>query len=266
MTNISAFLVKKLRARTGVGIMDCKRALMCMKGDIDKSVDFLRKMGQIKAEKKQFLLTQNGSIFISFDHNLGVMLELSSETDFVSKHKDFLCLGEKILDYVLTHPMESIEFIRKHFEDLRTSLVMQVNENIVIRRIQTLNKKYITGYLHGRRIGVLVQTSSINNHLAKEIAMHIAASNPKYLRSDLVPKSIMEREYEIQLELAMQSKKSKPILEKIIKGRMIKFANEISLLGQNFIFDPHRKVSEVILKNNIDVISFVRYEVGEKYI
>ncbi|XBC39936.1 MAG: translation elongation factor Ts [Buchnera aphidicola (Chaetogeoica yunlongensis)] len=262
---ITLTLIKELRARTGVGVIDCKRALVFCKGNIEKAIDFLRKMGQVKAENKQFISTKCGLIFVSSNDQYGIIMELNCETDFVAKSLEFISFGKKILDYSLTGNICDVNLIKKYFEDLRIDLIMKMNENIVISRINVLKGKYITHYLHGNRIGVLLRINIHNNVLGKKIAMHISASNPKYLKPDLIPKSIMEREYEIQLELAMKSKKPELILEKIIKGRMIKFANEISLLGQNFIFDPKKRISDLLLENNFDVISFIRFEIGEQY-
>ncbi|XBC38382.1 MAG: translation elongation factor Ts [Buchnera aphidicola (Floraphis choui)] len=264
MKNITTLLIKKLRIKTGAGVIDCKKALIKTQGDIEKSIDFLRKLGRIKAEKKQLFSATNGAIFIDYNSKCAAILELNCETDFVSKENSFISFGRDIINYVITSGIHNNALLQKIFEEKRIDLVSKVNENIVIRRIATLNGNNIGNYLHHNRIGVLVQSTSYDNKkLIKNIAMHIAASKPEYLRSDLIPNYVIEREYKIQLELAMKSKKPESIVEKIVKGRMIKFSNEKTLFGQTFILDPKKTVGDIIIENNIEINSFIRFELGE---
>ncbi|XBC38917.1 MAG: translation elongation factor Ts [Buchnera aphidicola (Melaphis rhois)] len=264
MKVISARLIKQLRIQTGAGIVDCKNALIETKGDIDKSIDFLRKLGRVKALNKQSCITSHGSIFISGNKKRFAMLELNCETDFVSKEHNFISFGKDIVNNAIIIEKNDYISLKKLFEEKRIDLISKVNENIVIRRIAVLNGNNVNSYLHHNRIGVLLKTTSCNDMtLVKNIAMHIAASKPEYLRPDLIPSDIIEREYNIQLELASRSKKSEFIIEKIAKGRMTKFANERSLLGQAFILNPHKTVGDIIIENNIDIVSFIRFEIGE---
>lgn len=263
MMNISITLIKQLRDRTGAGIVDCKRALMYAQGNIDKSIDFLRKSGQIKAENKKSSVARSGLIFIKNNNSYGVIIELNCETDFVARDREFLIFGKKIINQAYLKKIDDIQELQNQFENLRVELISKVNENVVISRIKKLEGRTIDSYVHNNRIGVLIQTEFSSKKLAKEIAMHIAASKPDYLRPDLIPKSVMEREYAIQLELAMQARKSEPILEKIVSGRMVKFANEKSLFGQNFIFNPEKTVKQIVLENNINIHKFIRFELGE---
>ncbi|XBC43517.1 MAG: translation elongation factor Ts [Buchnera aphidicola (Meitanaphis flavogallis)] len=265
MKKITALLVKKLRIQTGSGILDCKKALIETQGDIEKSVDFLRKLGCVKAKQKQSFFTSYGVIFIGSNNKCAAMVELNCETDFVTKEDSFLSFGRNIIHRAITlRTNDDSSLLKTLFEEERVHLVSKLSENIVIRRIVILHGTNINSYLHHRRIGVLIKTTSQSNQaLMKNIAMHVASSKPEYLRPDLIPSAVIEREYKIQLELAMQSNKPESIVEKIVKGRMIKFSNEKSLFGQNFIFDPQKTVGEIVIENNIDIVSFVRFEVGE---
>ncbi|XBC42489.1 MAG: translation elongation factor Ts [Buchnera aphidicola (Meitanaphis elongallis)] len=265
MRKIPTFLVKKLRIKTGAGVIDCKKALIETEGNIEKSIDLLRKLGRIKAEQKQSFLTSNGSIFINTNGKCTAMLELNCETDFVVREHSFLSFGKEIVDYAITLGIDNSRSLQELFEEKRINLVAKLNENVVIRRIVVLNENTIGSYLHHNRIGVLVQMTSCSEHqmFINNIAMHIAASKPEYLRSDLIPASVIEREYAIQLELAMRSNKPESIVQKIVQGRMIKFFGEKSLLSQMFILDPSQTVGEIIARNNVDILSFIRFEVGE---
>ncbi|XBC44572.1 MAG: translation elongation factor Ts [Buchnera aphidicola (Schlechtendalia peitan)] len=264
MNKITTFLVKNLRSKTGAGIVDCKRALIETQGDIEKSIDFLRQIGKIKALQKKSAITFNGAIFIGTNNKFSVMLELNCETDFVSKEDCFVSFGKDIINYSVSLEKYDIVLIQKFFEEQKIDLITRINENIILRRIKMLSGDNISSYLHNNRIGVLLKTTEhVDKIFIKNLAMHIAASKPEYLRPDLIPNSVIEREYNIQLELAIKSKKSEDIIERIVKGRMIKFANENSLLGQNFIFNLQRTVGDVIKEKNIDIIEFSRFEVGE---
>ncbi|XBC39430.1 MAG: translation elongation factor Ts [Buchnera aphidicola (Nurudea shiraii)] len=264
MKEITALLVKKLRLQTGAGIVDCKNALVQQKGNFEKSIDFLRKLGQVNAVQKQSNITSQGCIFIGRNEKHSAMLELNCETDFVSKEHNFLSFGKDIINYLIVSGTDDKKLLRKFFEQKRIDLISKLNENIFIRRSVVCNGSNIGSYLHHNRIGVLVQTKSYcQEKLIKNIAMHIASSKPEYLCPKLIPQSVLNREYNIQLELAKKSKKSEFIIEKIVQGKMTKFSNKVSLLGQNFVFDPHKTVGDIILENNVEIISFFRFEVGE---
>ncbi|QCI17059.1 elongation factor Ts [Buchnera aphidicola (Aphis helianthi)] len=265
-TNISAELVKKLRLRTGVGFMECKRALIEENGDIELSIDNLRKSGKLQASKKLQNTTNQGLIFSNIENNTGAMIELNCQTDFVSKDALFIALGKEIISSILSNKIIKIDDIKKHFEEQLTELIIKFDENIKINRFKIIKGNNIFSYIHAGRIGVLVSANNLNQDILKNIAMHIAASKPEYIYPHEVPKSIFEREYNIQLELVKNYKKPTSILQKIVDGRMNKFVNNISLVGQNFIIDPNKTVGEILNENNGSVVSFDRFEIGENIV
>ncbi|QCI17631.1 elongation factor Ts [Buchnera aphidicola (Acyrthosiphon lactucae)] len=262
-TNVDTCLIKELRSRTGVGFLECKRALLEEKGNIESAIDNLRKKGQLNAEKKINNVTNQGAIFLKIQNNIGVMLELNCETDFVSKDNSFIFLGEEIILQALERKIKDINHLKNIFELRRTDLILKVGENININRFHFIEGENLSSYLHGNRIGVLVSASSLNKKILKNIAMHIAASKPEYLRPENVSSIVFNREYEIQLELAKNLKKPPNLLKKIIDGRMNKFINNISLTGQSFIMDPTKTVGEILKEHNSYIISFIRFELGE---
>lgn len=262
-TSIRSCLVKELRARTGAGFLECKRALVEENGDIESAIDNLRKSGQLSAEKKINNTTNQGVIFSKIQNNIGVMLELNCETDFVSKDDLFICLGNEIILKALEDKIKDINQLKDIFESKRTDLILKVGENINIRRFHFMEGENIISYLHGSRIGVLVSAGSLDKIILKNIAMHIAASKPEYLHPENVSSAVFNREYQIQLELANTLKKPSNILTKIIDGRMKKFVNNISLTGQSFIMDSTKTVGDILNENNAYIISFIRFELGE---
>lgn len=263
MNNITAELVKKLRLLTGVGFMECKRALMEENGDIELSIDNLRKSGKMQALKKSNNTTNQGVIFSKIQKGMGVMIELNCQTDFVAKDDLFVSLGNEIILTILSKKIKKIIDIKNYFASKITELIMKFGENIKINRFGVVEGDNLYTYVHAGRIGVLVSAHNINENILKNIAMHIAASKPEYINPDEVPKSVFEREYNIQLELVKNYKKSTSILSKIVDGRMNKFLNNISLIGQNFIIDPNKKVGQILKENNGSIISFIRFEIGE---
>ncbi|QCO70792.1 translation elongation factor Ts [Buchnera aphidicola] len=264
--NINTCLIKELRSRTGAGFLECKRALLKENGNIELAIDNLRKSGQMIAEKKINNITNQGVIFSKIQNNIGVMLELNCETDFVSKDHSFICLGEDIILKALEKKIKNINQLKDMFESKRTDLVLKVGENINIRRFCCIEGENIFSYLHGIRIGVLVSAGPLNKIILKNIAMHIAASKPEYLHPENVSSAVFKREYEIQSELASNLKKPPHLLKKIIDGRMNKFINNISLTGQNFIIDPTKTVGDILKENHSYITSFIRFELGEKYL
>ncbi|AEO08588.1 elongation factor Ts [Buchnera aphidicola str. Ak (Acyrthosiphon kondoi)] len=262
-TNIDTRLIKELRSRTGAGFLECKRALLEENKNIESAIDNLRKSGKLSAEKKINNITNQGAIFSQIKNNIGVMLELNCETDFVSKDDLFISLGKDILSKSLEKKIKDIDQLKDMFESKRTDLVLKVGENISISRFYFMQGENIVSYLHGIRIGVLVSASPLNERVLKNIAMHIAASKPEYLHPENVSSTVFKREYQIQLELANNLNKPPNLLKKIIDGRMKKFINNISLTGQNFIMDPTKTVGDILNENNSYIISFVRFELGE---
>ncbi|EYU14130.1 translation elongation factor Ts [Photorhabdus aegyptia] len=265
MSGITAALVKELRERTGAGMMECKKALVEANGDIELAIDNMRKSGQAKAAKKAGRVAAEGIILteVAADGKFGALVELNCETDFVAKDAGFIAFGKEVMATVLADKVSDIETLKAKFEEQRTALVAKIGENINIRRVSVLEGEQLGTYLHGARIGVLVAAEGTNEELIKHVAMHIAASKPEYVNPSDVPADVVEREHQIQLDIAMQSGKPREIAEKMVSGRMNKFTGEISLTGQNFVMDPSKTVGDLLKENNAKVTSFIRYEVGE---
>ncbi|CAL4320477.1 Elongation factor Ts [Buchnera aphidicola (Chaitophorus sp. 3695)] len=263
---ISSNLIKKLRLITESGILDCKKALLKKKGNIDAAIDYLRKKGKSKALNKISRQTLQGSIFNKTKKNIGVMLEVNCETDFVSKDKHFIDFGNKIISYALRKKIKNLLQIQENFDVDRINLISILGENIKISKYSILIGDFICNYLHRSRIGVLVQSNSMDFSLMKYIAMHIAASKPLYLNPESIPNEVLIREKNIQLDMSLQTGKSNFISKKIVEGRMKKFFSEISLTKQPFILDPKKTVEQYLLEHNILLKNFVRFGVGEKII
>ncbi len=261
--NITADLIKELRFRTRAGFLECKRALVEENGNIELSIDNLRKSGKINAEKKINNITNQGMIFAKTRDNIGVLLELNCETDFVSKDDLFVFLGKDIVSTALINKIQTIDHLKSIFEEKRTMLISKIGENINIRRFYFMKGECVLSYVHGVRIGVLVNSTLLNKTILKNIAMHIAASKPEYLHPENVCSKLFEREYKIQLELVKNLKKPANILNKIVEGRMKKFVNNISLKSQNFIMDSTKTVEDILNENSADIKSFMRFELGE---
>ncbi|MBC8948176.1 MULTISPECIES: translation elongation factor Ts [Xenorhabdus] len=265
MADITAALVKELRERTGAGMMECKKALVEANGDIELAIDNMRKSGQAKAAKKAGRVAAEGVILVEVaaDAKFAAIVELNCETDFVAKDSGFLAFGKDVITSVMADKNADIDALKAKFEEQRTGLVAKIGENINIRRVAILEGEAVGSYLHGSRIGVLVAAEGANEELIKHIAMHVAASKPEYVNPTDVPADVVEREHQIQLDIAMQSGKPREIAEKMVSGRMNKFTGEISLTGQNFVMDPSKSVGDLLKENNAKVINFIRFEVGE---
>ncbi|WMY94781.1 MAG: translation elongation factor Ts [Arsenophonus sp.] len=266
---ITANLVKELRQRTGVGMMDCKKALVKANGNINIAIDEMRKVGKAKVAKKANCIATEGIITlkVSIDKKMAVLLELNCETDFVAKSLIFYEFANEILAFVIENSCFNINALRIKFEDRREEIITKIGENIKINRIKILQGERIGSYLHGFRIGVLVSTStSADDAILKKIAMHIAASKPEYITPLDVPTDLISHERKIQLEIAMKSGKPLNIIEKIVSGRLKKFLEEISLTGQQFVMDPSKTVGILLKEKNISVLNFARIELGESEI
>ena len=274
---ISASMVKELRDRTGAGMMDCKKALQETAGDIEAAIDVMRKSGIAKAAKKAGRIAAEGTIVVKPDQagNQAMILEVNCETDFVAKDENFQSFSSQLADTLLEQTgatTDSAGELRLNnmgtqtVEDTRQQLVTKLGENISIRRFARLNKTAggtLGIYLHGIRIGVIVDLSSNNPGLAKDLAMHIAASNPLCVNEEDVAPQVLENERQIQLAQARQSGKPDEIIEKMVSGRMKKFLRENTLTGQAFVKDPDTSVAALLKANNASVNGFIRYEVGE---
>lgn len=269
---ITASLVKELRERTGSGMMECKKALVETDGDIDAAVELMRKSGAAKADKKAGRVAADGAIKIkvSEDGKSAVILEINSETDFVAKDDNFQAFADEVLDTVAQNKPESVDALSalslasgQSVEEARQALIAKVGENIQVRRFEILESTdMIAAYLHGARIGVLVD-SSADTDLARDIAMHVAAVNPKFVDPESVPADFIASEKSILVAQAESSGKPAEIIEKMIQGRLDKLLAEVTLLGQPFVKDPDQKVAGLLSDAGASVNRFIRYEVGE---
>lgn len=271
---ISASLVMQLRERTGAGMMECKKFLVAANGDIEKAISEMRKAGQAKADKKAGRVAAEGVIVIAraTDGKFAVMLEINSETDFVARDENFVKFADKVAETALQADTDDVNELLKEtlsgsdvsVESARQELVAKIGENIQIRRIVRLSSEGVIGYyLHGSRIGVMVALKKGDESLAKDVAMHVAASRPMVVSRDQVPADSIENEREIFTAQARESGKPQEIIDKMIEGRINKFLDEVSLLGQPFVKNPDIKVGQLLKEKNAEVLSFVRFEVGE---
>jgi elongation factor Ts len=271
---ITAAMVKELRERTGSGMMECKKALQETDGDIDAAIENMRKAGLAKADKKAGRVAAEGriAIKISDDGKSAVIVEANCETDFVSGGEDFMAFVSEIADAALANKPESIEALlelsadgAQSIEEKRKSMVSKIGENIQVRRFHIMNATAgsFGSYLHGTRIGVLLEMENGNEDLIKDIAMHIAASKPTCVTEDQVPAELLEKEREILIAQAQDSGKPQDIIEKMVDGRIRKYLAEITLVGQPFVKDPDKTVGALLKDEGADVKGFVRYEVGE---
>ncbi|QCT19962.1 elongation factor Ts [Jejubacter calystegiae] len=263
MADITASLVKELRERTGAGMMDCKKALVEANGDIDLAIENMRKSGAIKAAKKAGNVAADGVVKTKIVGNYGVILEINCQTDFVAKDGGFQAFADKVLDAAADGKVTDVEVLKAQFEDERVALVAKIGENINIRRVSILEGAELGDYLHGARIGVLVAATGADEELLKDLAMHVAASKPEFVKPEDVSAEVVEKEYQVQLDIAMQSGKPKEIAEKMVEGRMKKFTGEVSLTGQAFVKDPSKTVGQLLKEKGADVTGFIRFEVGE---
>ncbi|HHJ38736.1 MAG: elongation factor Ts [Methylothermaceae bacteria B42] len=275
MTKITAAMVKELRERTGSGMMECKKALTEAGGDIEAAIEQMRKSGLAKADKKAGRTAAEGKIAIkvSDDGKRAVIVEVNSETDFVAKNEDFLAFVDKVaqraletgaatVDELLATPIEEGG---PTIEEARRELVAKLGENINIRRLMQFatDTGKLACYLHGARIGVVVEYENGSEQVGKDIAMHIAASKPVCVAEQDVPAETLEKEKEIFMAQAQSSGKPAEIIEKMVEGRLRKFLKEITLLGQPFVKDPDLSVAQLLKNEGATVVRFVRFEVGE---
>ncbi len=274
MTSISAKDVKELRERTGAGMMECKKALVDVGGDIEAAIEAMRKSGIAKAAKKAGRVAAEGLIDIKI-HAGGesaIMLEVNCETDFVGRDANFKTFVQSAAETALATNTDDVAKLSKTVlagqsktvEEARQELISKMGENIQIRRIAVMSCSGTIGaYVHGGRIGTLVALSAKNPDLVKDLAMHIAASSPQYIKPEDVPPEIIEREKEIFIAQSADSGKPIEIIEKMVKGRIHKFINEISLIGQPFVKDPNQTIGQLLKAANAQVMQFIRFEVGE---
>ncbi|BDX07593.1 translation elongation factor Ts [Planctobacterium marinum] len=266
---VTAAQVKELRERTGAGMLDCKKALQATDGDIEAAIENMRKSGQAKAAKKAGRIAAEGVILTSVNAGVATMMELNCETDFVARDDSFLAFGKKLVEFAAANKISDVEALNASeidgtvVSDLRDTLVAKIGENINVRRVVTVEGDNLGAYVHGARIGVISVLTGGSEDLAKDVAMHVAASSPQFVKPEDVPADVVEKEKAIQIDIAMQSGKPAEIAEKMVMGRMKKFTGEISLTGQPFVKDPSMNVGQLLKDNSADVINFIRFEVGE---
>ncbi len=271
---ITAALVKELRERTGAGMMDCKKALIETDADLEAAIDLMRASGAAKAAKKAGRIASEGLVSVEINDNnkSAAILEVNSETDFVAKGAAFIDFVNKLTKLALKNMPSNIEeFLAQTLDTgetvdkARENIIAKIGENISVRRVKVVKagNGTIGSYEHGGRIAVLTHLAEDNATLAKDMAMHIAASKPECVNEDQLSEELIERERAIFIEQAKESGKPDNIIEKMIVGRMKKFVNEITLYGQPFVKDPETTVGKLVKSNNNEVVSFVRFEVGE---
>lgn len=273
--SISAASVQELRRITSVGMMECKNALLKANGDMDAAIKILRESGHAKALKKSSRVASEGvvAVKISADNKMAFMAEINSETDFAARDKTFLAFVARAMHRGLENKAVDVASLLdlpvEIGEDLSIAqdceaLIAKIGENIKIRRVALMSSEGVVGtYCHSDRIGVLVELSSSDVALSKDIAMHIAASKPIVVKPEEIPAAVIDEEKEIFSKQAAASGKPKEIIEKMVAGRIQKFVNEISLVGQPYIKDPSITVGELLKKASASVLSFVRFELGE---
>ena len=270
---ITAAMVKELRETSGAGMLDCKKALVESDGDIEAAIDWLRTKGLAKAAKKSGRTAAEGLVAVTVEGGKGVAVEVNSETDFVGKNAEFQGMVGAIAGAALN--ADSIDALKaadiggKTVEETITDKIATIGENMSLRRMATVEGAQVVSYVHNAaadgmgKIGVLVGLSGENEAFGKQVAMHIAAANPASLsEADLDP-AVVEKERQIQIDIAKESGKPDAVIEKMIVGRMKKFLSEVTLLGQNFVINPDLTVEAAAKEAGVDITGFVRLEVGE---
>lgn len=272
--SISAAMVKELRERTGSGMMECKKALVEANGDMELAIENMRKAGLAKADKKSGRIAAEGiiGVKVSDDAKTVVMVDVNCETDFVAKGDDFIGFANDVVNSLLTSNVNSDEELQAmvlstgaSVDDTRRALIAKIGENITVRRFV----KYTTtdggqaAYLHGSKIGVIVELAKNDPALGKDVAMHVAAAKPDYVSEDQVSADVIAKEKEIFAAQALESGKPAEIVEKMIGGRINKFLAEVTLLGQPFIKDDSVTVGKLLTSKGNSVVRFARFEVGE---
>ena len=271
---ITAALVKELRERTGAGMMECKKILTETNGDLDLAIEELRKRGAAQADKKAGRIAAEGAIVTLVENQIGVALEVNCETDFVAKDENFLAFVNKVAQTIAQAKPADLDALSgvtiaggsASVEETRQELISKIGENINVRRFELLEAgtdEILSSYQHGSRISVLVKSTGGSDELGRDIAMHVAASNPVCVSADQVPAELLEKEREIFSAQAAESGKPAEIMEKMVEGRIRKYLNEVTLLGQPFVKDPDQSVEKLLKSAGAEVINFVRYEVGE---
>lgn len=270
---ITAALVKELRERTGSGMMECKKTLVETNGDIEAAIELMRKNGLAKADKKADRVAAEGVIVVarSEDGKQAVLVDVNCETDFVAKGDAFQAFSNAVSKVALNSGADTAEALLAAeyeagatVEDARKALIAKIGENITVRRVARAETNGVVGaYMHGSRIGVLVSLEGGDEELARDIAMHVAASKPECVDESQVSAELIEKEKEIFSAQAAESGKPAEIIEKMVTGRIAKFLKEITLVGQPFVKNPDQTVAQLLKEKGAKVESFQRLEVGE---
>jgi elongation factor Ts len=270
--NITADAVKQLRERTGAGMMECKRALVETKGDLDAAAELMRKQGLAKADKKATRVAAEGVIVAvkGADGHSAAMVEINCETDFVAREQDFRAFAQEVAHSVLAARPANLEALAaaplssgESIEERRRALVAKIGENISLRRFAMLSSpEHLGAYVHGTRIGALVAVKGGDASLAHDLAMHVAASNPRYLSPVQVPAEVIAKEREILTQQAQGEGKPPEIVARMVEGRLRKALSELTLTGQPFVKDPDMSVEKLLKDAKAEVLAFERFEVG----
>ena len=269
MTVVTASLVKELRERTGLGMMECKKALQEADADIELAIDNLRKSGQAKAAKKAGNIAAEGAIILAVDGNTAIALEVNCQTDFVARDASFTAFANKVAGIALAaretnaEKIAALAFDGMSVEEARVLLVQKLGENIQVRRAEIVEGAALATYVHGLKIGVIVAFNKADDEISKQVAMHVAASNPLVINAEDIPAEVLAKEQEIAAAKAAESGKPANIVEKMVEGTLKKFKSEVSLTEQAFVIDPDQKVGAVLAKAGLTVTRFIRLEVGE---
>ncbi|WP_039018093.1 translation elongation factor Ts [Halocynthiibacter namhaensis] len=270
---ITAKLVKELRDSTGAGMMDAKKALTETNGDMEAAVDWLRTKGLAKAAKKSGRIAAEGLVAVAVEGGKGVAVEVNSETDFVGLNADFQSMVSSIagaaLNVETVEALADAEINGKSVTNTITDAVATIGENMSLRRMATVEGETVVSYIHNSvtdgmgKIGVLVGLKGTDNGIGKQLAMHIAAANPASLSEADLDASVVEKERQVQIDIARESGKPEAVIEKMIVGRMKKFLSEVTLLGQAFVVNPDLTVEAAAKEAGVEITSFVRMEVGD---
>ena len=267
---ITAALVKELRERTAAGMMECKKALQEANGDIELAIENMRKSGAVKAAKKAGRVAAEGVIVTASAGSEAVLVEVNCETDFVAKDANFTAFANGVAAAALSSKAADVAALNdvalpagESIETTRANLVAKIGENMTVRRLARLTGGTVATYIHSGRIGVAISVAGADEEFAKQLAMHIAAANPMVVSPDDISADIIAKERDIAAAQAAESGKPANIVEKMVEGRISKFKNENSLLGQNFVMDPNTTVANLLKAKGATVSGFIRWEVGE---
>ena len=265
--SISASQVKELREMSGVGMMECKKALVETDGDLDSALDLLRANSSLKAEKKASRVAADGAVKVAETSSYVSLVEINSETDFAAKDAQFKDFTRSVADHLTNSRVDSIELLNEALDGQRQTLIQSIGENIQLRRLSTLeipDGGSIGSYIHSDgRLAALVSLNVDNKELAKDLAMHVSATSPSCLNSDDMDPALLERERAIYLAQAEESGKDQAIMEKMVDGKVKRFLSEVTLVSQAFVKNPDQSIQQLIDENNASIVDFVRFKVGE---